>query len=453
MEEMEALFARFRNMLESGDYKKLKQELNEENAPDIAEFFEDLPNDKQLLVFRLLTKDMAAEVFSYMDSDTQERIIHAITDREVRNIVDEMFLDDTVDFLEEAPANLVQKVLRNTDAGTRKLINQFLNYPENSAGSLMTIEMVKLRSHMTVAQAMAVIRKNAMDKETIYNCYVIDRQEKLIGTVSLRTLVCANEDAFIRDLMVDDVVSVQTTDDQEEVANLFKHYDWIALPVVDKEGRLVGIITVDDIMEVISQENTEDMEKMAAMLPSDDEYLKTGVFKLAKNRIVWLSVLMVSGTLASLVMSHYQALLTSVVVLSNFVTILTGTGGNAGSQASTTIIRGMALGEIEVKDTLRVVWKEIRVGALCGLILGLMNMVRMYIVSPEVGLPIMIVVSVSMAVVVVLSKTIGCLLPIGAKVLHLDPAMMAGPLISTLVDAIALIFYFNIATLLLQPFA
>ena len=453
MEEMETLFARFRNMLESGDYKKLKQELNEENAPDIAEFFEDLPNDKQLLVFRLLTKDMAAEVFSYMDSDTQERIIHAITDREVRNIVDEMFLDDTVDFLEEAPANLVQKVLRNTDAGTRKLINQFLNYPENSAGSLMTIEMVKLRSHMTVAQAMAVIRKNAMDKETIYNCYVIDRQEKLIGTVSLRTLVCANEDAFIRDLMVDDVVSVQTTDDQEEVANLFKHYDWIALPVVDKEGRLVGIITVDDIMEVISQENTEDMEKMAAMLPSDDEYLKTGVFKLAKNRIVWLSVLMVSGTLASLVMSHYQALLTSVVVLSNFVTILTGTGGNAGSQASTTIIRGMALGEIEVKDTLRVVWKEIRVGALCGLILGLMNMVRMYIVSPEVGLPITIVVSVSMAVVVVLSKTIGCLLPIGAKVLHLDPAMMAGPLISTLVDAIALIFYFNIATLLLQPFA
>ena len=453
MEEMEALFARFRNMLESGDYKKLKQELNEENAPDIAEFFEDLPNDKQLLVFRLLTKDMAAEVFSYMDSDTQERIIHAITDREVRNIVDEMFLDDTVDFLEEAPANLVQKVLRNTDAGTRKLINQFLNYPENSAGSLMTIEMVKLRSHMTVAQAMAVIRKNAMDKETIYNCYVIDRQEKLIGTVSLRTLVCANEDAFIRDLMVDDVVSVQTTDDQEEVANLFKHYDWIALPVVDKEGRLVGIITVDDIMEVISQENTEDMEKMAAMLPSDDEYLKTGVFKLAKNRIVWLSVLMVSGTLASLVMSHYQALLTSVVVLSNFVTILTGTGGNAGSQASTTIIRGMALGEIEVKDTLRVVWKEIRVGALCGLILGLMNMVRMYIVSPEVGLPITIVVSVSMAVVVVLSKTIGCLLPIGAKVLHLDPAMMAGPLISTWVDAIALIFYFNIATLLLQPFA
>ena len=271
---MQTLFDHFNELMDKGAYIQLKQELNEENAADLAEYFEELSAEKQLFIFRLLTKDMAAEVFSYMDSDTQEHIVHSITDKEVRNIVDEMFLDDTVDFLEEAPANLVKKVLRNTDAETRALINRFLNYPENSAGSLMTIEFVKLRGGMTVDVAMKQIKRTGMDKETIYTCYVIDGQRKLIGVVPLRTLICAKDEELVQDLMEEDVVSVHTTDDQEEVAQIFKKYNWMALPVTDLENRLVGIITVDDIVDVIEQETTEDMEKMAALLPSDEEYLK-----------------------------------------------------------------------------------------------------------------------------------------------------------------------------------
>ncbi|KAF5081088.1 Magnesium transporter MgtE [anaerobic digester metagenome] len=448
MEEMQELFDFLDKLMESGEYAQLKEEMNSEQPANMAEYFEELTAEKQLFVFRLLTKDMAAEVFSYMDSDTQEHIVHSITDREVRNIVDEMFLDDTVDFLEEAPANLVKKVLRNTDAETRKLINRFLNYPENSAGSLMTIEFVKLHSSMTVGNAMKQIKRTGTDKETIYTCYVIDDERKLIGVVPLRTLICAADDNTIDELMQDDVVSVLTTDDQEEVANIFKKYNWMALPVTDTEGRLVGIITVDDIVDVIEQETTEDMEKMAALIPSDEEYLKTPVFVLAKNRIVWLSVLMISGTLSSFVIGRFNSLLEVAVVLSGFIPIITGTGGNAGSQASTMIIRGMALGEIEISDALKVVWKEIRVGILCGVALGLINMLKMTLVNRNTGFWIDFSVSISMAAVVILAKTIGCLLPILAKCLKLDPAMMAGPLISTVVDAVALVIYFSIATVL-----
>nr|WP_066090335.1 magnesium transporter [Anaerotignum neopropionicum] len=447
MEEMQKLFNVLNKLMESGEYARLKDELNSEQPVNVAEYFEELTAEKQLFVFRLLTKDMAADVFSYMDSDTQEHIVHSITDREVRNIVDEMFLDDTVDFLEEAPANLVKKVLRNTDAETRKLINRFLNYPENSAGSLMTIEFVKLRSSMTVATAMKQIKQTGTDKETIYTCYVIDDQRKLIGVVPLRTLICASDDETIEELMQEDIVSVLTTDDQEEVANIFKKYNWMALPVTDTEGRLVGIITVDDIVDVIEQETTEDMEKMAALIPSDEEYLKTPVMILAKNRIVWLSLLMVSGTLSSMVIVRYSSLIETVVILSGFIPIITDTGGNAGSQASTMIIRGMALGEIQLKDVLKVVWKEIRVGVICGLALGLMNMLKMTLVNSDAGFWVNLSVSVSMALVVVLAKTIGCFLPILAKAFKLDPAMMAGPLITTVVDVIALIIYFTLAAI------
>lgn len=449
MEEMMELFERFDKMIEAGEYLKLKEELNSEQPANLAEYFEELTAEKQLFVFRLLTKDMAAEVFSYMDSDTQEHIVHSITDREVRNIVDEMFLDDTVDFLEEAPANLVKKVLRNTDAETRQLINRFLNYPENSAGSLMTIEFVRLRGNMTVSYALSEIKRTGMDKETIYTCYVIDAHRKLIGVVPLRTLICANDEDTIESLMQDDVVSVNTLDDQEEVANIFKKYNWMALPVTDKEGRLVGIITVDDIVDVIEQETTEDMELMAAVLPSDDEYLKLSVLQLAKNRIPWLCVLMISGTLSAFVIGQYQDLLDSVVVLSSFMTIITGTGGNAGSQASAMIIRGMALGEIQMRDTLRVICKELSVGMICGAILAVVNMVRMTFFSSGTDLRIDLTVSISMGVAVVLAKTIGCILPILAKAVKLDPAMMAGPLISTVVDAVALVVYFSIATMLI----
>lgn len=447
MEEIQALFDQLNALMDSGAYIELKKELNAQNAADLAEYFEELPAEKQLFVFRLLTKDIAAEVFSYMDNDTQEHIVHSITDKEVRNIVDEMFLDDTVDFLEEAPANLVKKVLRNTDAQTRVLINHFLNYPENSAGSLMTIEFVKLRGGMTVAAAMKQIKRTGTDKETIYTCYVIDEHRKLIGVIPLRTLICAKDEDLVKDLMEKDVVSVHTTYDQEEVANIFKKYNWMALPVTDLENRLVGIITVDDIVDVIEQETTEDMEKMAALLPSDEEYLKTPVLKLAKNRIVWLCALMVSGTLSSMVIGQYEALLTAAVVLSNFIPIITDTGGNAGSQSSTIIIRGMALGEIEIKDGFKVVWKELRIGVLCGAVLCGINLLRMTFFSPNTEFAVDLTVSLSMAAVVVLSKTIGCILPLFAKLVKVDPAMMAGPLISTLVDAIALIIYFNIASI------
>ena len=448
MEEMQELFEYFNDLMDRGDYVTLKSELNDDQPANIAEYFEELTAEKQLFVFRLLTKDMAAEVFSYMDSDTQEHIVHSITDREVRNIVDEMFLDDTVDFLEEAPANLVKKVLRNTDRETRGLINRFLNYPEDSAGSLMTIEFVKLRGVMTVDLAMDQIKKTGMDKETIYTCYVIDDKRHLIGVVPLRTLICAESTATVESLMEDEVVSVQTIDDQEEVANIFKKYNWNALPVTDRENRLVGIITVDDIMDVIDEEATEDMEKMAAVLPSDDEYLKMSVLSLAKNRIVWLSVLMISGTLSAFVIDQYQDLLNTAVILSSFMTIITGTGGNAGSQASAMIIRGMALGEIQIRDIFRVVWKELRVGLICGGVLAILNMARMTFFSSNTSTAVDLTVSFSMAAAVVLAKTIGCILPILAKAVHLDPAMMAGPLITTIVDAVALMIYLSIATVL-----
>lgn len=445
MEEMQTLFDHFNELMDKGAYIQLKQELNEENAADLAEYFEELSAEKQLFIFRLLTKDMAAEVFSYMDSDTQEHIVHSITDKEVRNIVDEMFLDDTVDFLEEAPANLVKKVLRNTDAETRALINRFLNYPENSAGSLMTIEFVKLRGGMTVDVAMQQIKRTGMDKETIYTCYVIDGQRKLIGVVPLRTLICAKDEELVQDLMEEDVVSVHTTDDQEEVAQIFKKYNWMALPVTDLENRLVGIITVDDIVDVIEQETTEDMEKMAALLPSDEEYLKTPVTKLARNRIVWLCVLMISGTLSSAIISGYDAILSQAVQLAAFIPVLTGTGGNAGSQTSATIIRGMSLGDIRPRDILRVMGKEIQVGMICGVLLAALNFIKQTIFSPSTDIMVDLTVSVSMGFVVVVAKAMGCVLPIGAKVCKLDPAIMAGPLITTVVDAVALVIFFSVA--------
>lgn len=442
------LYEQLINLLNDGKIKDLKAELNELNSFDAAKFFEILPDDKKLIVFRLLTKDNAAETFSYMDSDLQEHIIKSISDNEIRNIVDEMFIDDTVDFLSELPANLVTKVIRNADESKRKLINQFLNYPDNSAGSIMTIEFVQFHEDMTAQAAMAQLKSTGVNKETIYNCYVVNSKRILMGILPLRTLILAKDDEIVKDLMEDRVISVKTLDDQEEVAEIFKDYNFISLPVVDNEARLVGIITVDDIMDVIDQENTEDFEKMSALLPSEDQYLKTSVFTLTKNRIIWLMVLMISGTISASIISHYQYVLTSVLALSAYMTILTGTGGNSGSQASTLIIRGMALGEIEMKDVLKVLWKEVRVGMLCGLLLGAVNFVRLLIFD-NVTLSVNLTVSLTMAVIVVVAKGIGCTLPMLAKKIGFDPAIMAGPLITTVVDAISLLIYFKIATLLL----
>ncbi len=447
MEEMELVFDEYIKLMESGNYIELKKELNDENAANLAEFFEELPDDRQLFIFRLLTKDNAADVFSYMDSDTQEHIVKSITDNEVRNIVDELCMDDTVDFLSEAPANLVTKVLRNTDENKRELINKFLNYPENSAGSIMTIEFVQFHELMTVSRAMEQLRKTGVDKETIYTCYVVDSSRKLQGVLPLRRLILADDDTIVRELMNDDIISVGTLDDQEYISHLFKKYNLIAMPVVDQENRLVGIITVDDIVDVIEQENTEDIEKMSALLPSDDEYLKTSIFALAKNRIPWLLVLMISGTISGAIMGLYDDLLAKVIALSTFVPLLMGTGGNAGSQASTLIIRGMALGEIEMKDILKVMWKEFRVGLISGAILSLVNFIRLSIMEPDQFF-VNITVSISMLCVVVVAKSIGCTLPIFAKKCGFDPAIMAGPLITTIVDSVALLIFFNIAGVL-----
>lgn len=444
MNEMTGVFEELLVLLDKGEYTKLKVELEEHNPANIAEFFEELSAEQQLFVFRLLTKDAAAEVFSYMDSDTQEHIVKSITDNEIRNIVDEMFIDDAVDFLGEIPANLVTKVLQNTDETKRKLINQFLNYPDDSAGSIMTIEFVQFYENMNVKDAMEQLRKTGLNKETIYTCYAVNKSRILVGIVPLRTLILSEDDTIIKDIMEDRVISVTTLDDQEDIADIFKKYNLISLPVVDKEGRLVGIITVDDIVDVIEQENTEDFEKMAALLPSEDEYMKTSVFKLAKNRIVWLLVLMISGTVSSSIISGYETVLASVVILSSFIPLLMDTGGNAGSQASTLIIRGMALGEIETKDVLIVIWKELRVGLISGFILGAVNFVRLVILGAA-NMYVNITVSLSIVIVVVVAKTVGCVLPIIAKKLSFDPAIMAGPLITTIVDSIALVIFFQLA--------
>ena len=445
MEEWNKTVEKWQELIEKGQYILLREELNEENPANVAEFLEELPADKQLFLFRLLSKDMAAEAFSFLDNDTQEMLVTSITDTEVRNIVDNMYLDDTIDFLEEAPANLVSKVLRNTDRETRALINRFLHYPENSAGSLMTVEFVHLSKTMTAKRAMEIIRKNGLDKETIYTCYVIDDKKHLVGVLPLRTLLFADEDKLVEELMEEDVISIATLDDQEEAANLFRKYSFISLPVVDGENRLVGIITVDDIVDVIDEETTEDMEKMAALLPSDEEYLKTPVTKLARNRIVWLCVLMISGTLSSAIISGYDAILSQAVQLAAFIPVLTGTGGNAGSQTSATIIRGMSLGDIRPRDIVRVMGKEIQVGMICGVLLAALNFVKQTIFSPSTDIMVDLTVSVSMGFVVVVAKAMGCVLPIGAKVCKLDPAIMAGPLITTVVDAVALVIFFNVA--------
>ena len=447
MEESNKDFREWLELLNEGKYAKLKEEINEENAPNLAEFFEEIPEDKRILVFRLLTKDNAAETFAYMDSDMQEEIVNSVTDNEVETIINELSVDDAVDFLSELPANVVTRVLKSVSEDRRKTINRFLNYPEDSAGSIMTIEFMAIHQDYTVGKAMELIRKTGIDKETIYTCYVVDSRKKLVGVVSLRNLLLSNDEEKVSDIMEDDVIFVRTLDDQEDTANIFKKYNLIALPVVDNEQRLVGIITVDDIVDVIEEENTEDIEKMSALLPSEDQYLKTSVFTLSKNRIIWLLVLMISGTLSSAIISGYNSVLSSSVILAAFLPILMDTGGNAGSQASTLIIRGMAIGEIEMSDVLSVVWKELRVGAICGVVLGFVNFIRILALG---GTPmaVHITVSISLAITVVVSKTIGCMLPMLAKKLRFDPAIMAGPLITTVVDSVSLVIFFNVAKIL-----
>lgn len=435
-------------LIDNNQWATLKRTLSQYNPVDTAHLLEQMDSDKMLLAFRILPKDYSANVFSYMDSDQQAHVVESISNSEVRALMDELYIDDTVDFLEEVPANVVKRVLMNTDENTRNLINIFMNYPDNSAGSIMTIEFVELKVDWTVRQSMEHIRGTAPDRETIYTCYVVNHTRNLVGIVSLRRLILAKDDEMIRDLMHENVISVNTMEDQEDVADMVRKYDLIAMPVVDNEHRLVGIITVDDIVDVIEDENTEDFEKMAAMLPSGTEYLKTSPWRLARNRVPWLLILMISATFTGMIIRTYDSLLQSAVLLAAFIPMLMDTGGNCGSQASTMIIRGMALGEVRFGDILRVIWKEFRVSLLAGLALSIINFLRLLILE-KTGLMLALVVCVTLYCTVIIANFIGCTLPMLAQKCKLDPAIMASPMITTIVDACSLAVYFLIASLLL----
>ncbi len=434
----------FVKLIEEKNLKELKQVVSEMNVVDVAEVIEDLEDKQMLLVFRMLPKDMGSDVFSYMEMYNKKRIINSITDEELHSILDELYFDDMVDVIEEMPANVVTKVLKNAPADRRKLINDFLRYPEDSAGSIMTIEYVSLKPEMTVKEALDYIKKVGIDKETIYTCYVENEYKMLIGFVSLRTIVTSDESQLIKNIMEEDVIFVSTQDDQEEVADIFTRYGYLALPVVDNEHRLCGIITFDDILDIVEAEATEDFHKMAAVAPSDDEYLDQSAWQLAKNRIPWLLILMISATATTAIIGRFDALIAQYVVLSSFIPMITDTGGNAGSQASTVVIRAMATGEIGFGDGLKVIWKEIRVGMIAGSTLALANFFRIWLFTSN-GPLLAGMVSVTILFTVLFSKLLGALLPILAKKVNLDPAIMASALITTIIDSLALMVYFLMA--------
>ncbi|WP_461371234.1 magnesium transporter [Candidatus Darwinibacter acetoxidans] len=430
------------------DFKGVRAELSVLQDADIALFMEELQREHVVMVFRSLPKDRAAEIFSYLSSDMQQYIVEAITDQEVSSIINDLYLDDAADFLEEMPANVVKRVLRNASPEVRELINHFLKYPPHSAGSIMTAEFVDLRKTMRVSEAFQRIRRTAIDKETVYTCYVMDDNRRLEGVVTVRELFLADDDDIIGDIMEKNVIAVRTTEDQEEVAALLSHYNFISLPVVDEESRLVGIVTFDDVMEVIHQEATEDFQKMAAMAPSDKPYLKTSVFTLAKNRIVWLMILMLSATITGSILGKYEAAFISLPVLITFIPMLTDTGGNVGSQSSTLIIRGMALNELDTKDVGRILRKELSVSALMGAVLSGANFLRIILLHPG-SYTMALAVSLALYATVMLAATIGSMLPLAARALKSDPAVMAAPVVTTLVDATSLIIYSKIVDLLL----
>ena len=434
--------------LEEKRFNELKAVLETLQPIDIAEFLYELPLEKQVLVFRILPKELAAETFVEMDSDSCEYIIKAFSDKELREILDELFLDDMVDIIEEMPANVVHRILSNSDSNVRAEINQLLQYPKDSAGSIMTTEFVSLKENMTVNEAFERIRKVGQDKETIYTCYVTDSTRKLCGLVSVKTLLLSETNVLIKDLMEQYMVSAKTTDDKEEVAVLFEKYGFLSIPVTDHEDRLVGIVTVDDAILVIKEEDTEDIEVMAAITPSDKPYMKTSVFETWKKRIPWLLLLMISATFTGKIISFFEESLASQVILTAFIPMLMDTGGNAGGQTSVTIIRGLSLGEIEIKDLFSIVWKEFRVAFLCSLTLSVVNFAKLLWID-QVGLLVAAVVCITLFATVLIAKIVGCSLPVLAKKVGCDPAVMASPFITTIVDALSLLVYFNIASLLL----
>ncbi|MBE5901251.1 MAG: magnesium transporter [Lachnospiraceae bacterium] len=434
---------KIKELLQARKYTQLKELFAQTNEADVAAIFEEL-NEKELpLVFRLLGKEEAAEVFAFMEHDTQTTLVNSMTDKELEQILDDLFLDDTVDMIEEMPANVVARILRHTDPKTRKQINELLKYPKDSAGSMMTVEYVNIKKNMTVGEAITRIRKMASDSETVYTVYVTENR-KLIGLVTVKDLLISQDEERIEDIMETNIITLSTSDDQEDVAKMFNKYGFLAFPVVDKEDRLVGIITVDDAMEVLQDENTEDITRMAAITSAEDTYFKTSIFKHAKNRIAWLLVLMLSSTLTGTILTSYEKAFAAVPLLVSFIPMLMDTGGNCGAQSSTLIIRGIALDEIVFKDIFKVIFKEFGVSILVGSILAVVNGIRIYIMYRSAQLAI--VVACSLAMTVILAKFIGGVLPLTAKKMGLDPALMASPLITTVVDTCSILVYFKIAT-------
>ena len=436
-------------LLDSKRYSDFMHRVDELNPVDMAEFFNDLPEERQPSVFRLLEKDLAAEIFAELDGDVQETLIVAMSDREVRFMLDELFVDDAVDMLQEMPSNVVKRILKNATPETREQINRLLAYPEDSAGSIMTTEFIELRKSMTSAQAIDTIRRTGVDKETVYVAYVTDVSRHLEGIIRLQDLLFAEVDEILADMMDTNIVCATTHDDREAVAATISKYDLLVLPVVDKEQRLVGIVTVDDAIDVLQEEATADIEMMAAITPTDKPYLKTSVFETFKKRIPWLLLLMISATFTGAIISHYEAALGTWTILTAFMPMLMGTGGNAGSQSSIAVIRSLSLGEIELSDIWRVLFKEIRVSVICGVVMGVATFIKVLLIDLKLDLSQMLValvVSISLVLTVILAKIIGTVLPILAKRIGLDPAVMASPFITTLVDALSLMLYFEVAS-------
>ena len=437
-----------KELLLNKDFKALKSFLLDANEADIAECLDELEKDDEAVVFRLLDKNEAAEIFARMDSDTQENLVETLTDQEVSAIVSKLYVDDAADLIEELPANLVTKVLKNTNSDKRKIINELLKYPDDSAGSIMTTEYIELKPKDTVKDAFDKIRSTGLKKETVYTAYVTDVQKHLVGVLTVKDMMLSAYETLIEDIMEDNVIKVLTTEDKENVAKMFDKYDFLALPVVDSEDRLVGIVTVDDALDVMSEESEEDFEKMAAMAPSEDDYLKESVFKQYRNRIIWLLVLMLSSIVTGKIITSYQNAFAAVPILVSFIPMIMDTGGNCGSQASTMIIRGLATDEIRPKDILKVWWKEIRIALLVGATLAIVNGVRIGIQYQDVTLAF--VIGFTLIFTAMLAKSLGCLLPILAKCLKLDPAYMASPMITTIVDACSLMIFFNVALALMN---
>lgn len=443
-------------LVEERNFSALRTLLSSLPAADIGELLDEVPPEHYPLIYRILPKELAAEVFVEMDSDAQQKLISCFSDRELREVLDELYLDDTVDLIEEMPAGVVARILKNSSPSARREINELLKYPKDSAGSIMTTEFVALKRSMTVEEAFAVIRRVAIDKETIYTCYVTDENRHLLGIISAKTLMISPVTAVLEDIMEKNCISVSTLTDKEEVAHLFNKYSFLALPVVDTESRLVGIVTVDDAIDVLQEEAEEDFAMMAAITPSEEPYLKTSAFSIFTRRIPWLMILMISATFTGMIISSFENALSACVVLTAFIPMLMGTGGNSGSQASTTIIRGLSLGEVGMKDTLTVLWKELRVSLMCALSLGIVTFGKVLLVdglllnNPEVTPTVSLVVAITLALTVICAKLIGSALPILAKRLGFDPAVMANPFISTIVDTVSLLLYFFMACMLLH---